>query len=294
METYDDIFTDVSPSPSPPAQSEAFDKQAWGQGKQQERDGVYALLDQTALDVAQGQMLTTYLDVQSRLPALSANNALLIAAQKPDATQLRSFEDWDQQGISVKKGEKSVSLLGKGEGYTKEDGSTGIHTRIKKVFDAAQTSAELPAPPDIQHDDRLLLKALIHKSPVPIQPQENLNGHNAVYDPAQQTIFVQKGMLPHDIFRAVSRELSVAALDKMGQNREGTVFPAQCASYLLCKRYGVEPGPVGLSDSLRTKSAQDIRTELAKVRDTAGQIDRRMKEVLDPGRADKKPPAQGR
>jgi len=58
------------------------------------------------------------LNVQGQFPLYSVNNALLIAAQMPAAKQLRSFDAWKEQGVSVLKGAKGIKILEPGKEYT--------------------------------------------------------------------------------------------------------------------------------------------------------------------------------
>lgn len=89
MDSFDDIFdTPVSKEPSYQMDGE-FDKDAWKEKKQADRAFAYELIGHTALEVgADGGALQTYLDVQSRFDRYSVGNALLITAQKPEATKI--------------------------------------------------------------------------------------------------------------------------------------------------------------------------------------------------------------
>ena len=94
--------------------------------------------------------------------------------------------------------------------------------------------------PAVKLDDRVLLKALIHRTPVPIHTVDSLpNNMGAMYDYSQQVIFVCRGMGAEDIFRSVSKELAHAELagTRQDYNRSDAAFAAYSASYLLCKRY---------------------------------------------------------
>ena len=90
-ESYDDLFESVEPSPKmelPP-----YDNEAYKAKKQQEREETYALLYGTSEKMQQDAVLfQSYLDVQARFDRYSANNAVLITAQRPDATRLAEFD----------------------------------------------------------------------------------------------------------------------------------------------------------------------------------------------------------
>jgi hypothetical protein len=134
-----------------------------------------------------GALFQSYLDVQAHFDRYSVGNALLITAQKPEATQLADFKSWKENGVYIKKGESGIVLLEPGEEYTKEDGSVGVSYNSKKVFDISQTNAKPKDRRECERDERLLLKALIHNAPCPIKISQQMPENiNAVYRPAGQ------------------------------------------------------------------------------------------------------------
>lgn len=168
MSNFDDIFEGNAPRKG--QTNQPFDKEAWAEKKQAERQAVYDLADTTAEAVsADGSKFQAYLDVQTRFSRYSTTNVLLILAQKPDATQLKDFDGWKDAGASIKRQQKGISILEPGEEYEREDGSIGTSYNVKRVFDISQTTARAKAQPSVSMDDRLLLKALISRPPVPIQ-----------------------------------------------------------------------------------------------------------------------------
>ncbi len=288
MSNFDDIF-DSAPSPAA-----SFDKDAWVEQKQAQRQAVYELADKTALSVAgNGKQFQDYLDVQARFDRYSATNALLILAQMPQATQLKDFDDWKDMGVSIKKHQKGFSILEPGKEYDREDGSKGVNYNVKKVFDISQTTAKAPPKPTVNMDDRLLLKALISNPPVPIQTVDTLpQNAGAYYDQDQQVIFVRRGMEPYDIFRSMSKELAHAELAQQNPNssRSQNSFAAYCASYLLCKKYGVDVGGYNFSrlpEEFSQGDAQSIRNTLTQVRDAASDISARMARSMEQSRSAK-------
>ena len=167
MNSFDDIFEGHISQRG--QTNQPFDKEAWAEKKQAERQSVYDLADTTAVEVsADGSKFQSYLDVQTRFSRYSATNVLLILAQKPEATQLKDFNGWKEAGASIKRQQKGISILEPGEEYERADGSIGTSYNVKRVFDISQTTARAKVQPAISVDDRLLLKALISRSPVPM------------------------------------------------------------------------------------------------------------------------------
>ena len=292
MSNFDDIFSGQNGNSR--WSDQPFDKEAWAAKKQEERKELYALADSTAAEISgDGEKYQKYLDVQSRFSRYTPTNALLILAQMPEATQRKDVNGWKEAGASVQRKPKSVKILEPGKEYDREDGTRGTSFEVKRVYDASQTRGRVRSAPAVKLDDRVLLKALIHRTPVPIQTVDSLpNNMGALYDHNQQVIFVCRGMGAEDIFRSVSKELAHAEIAGMSENynRNDAAFKAYSASYLLCKRYGVDVSDYNFSrlpTSFRESNPQQVRETLTEIRDTANQISTRMYRALEQNRAPK-------
>lgn len=232
-----------------------------------------------------GELFQSYLDVQAHFDRYSVGNAILITAQKPDATQLADFKAWKDNGVFIKKGEHGVVLLEPGEEYTKEDGSIGISYNSKKVFDISQTTAKPKEKAKYNRDDRNLLKALIHDAPCPISISDELpEGINAVYRPEDKTIYVRGGLEAADIFRSISQELAHAHMDNGEYKRSENTFTAYCISYMLCSRNDIPKDMFRferLPENFSTMDARSLRNELTKIRDVANEIFSDMSKALE-------------
>ena len=289
MNNYDDLFTSSEDFRETP-----FDKDEWAQAKQAERQEVYEMADNTAIAVSKdGPYFQQYLDTQARFPRYSVTNVLLIMAQNPDATQLKDFDGWKEAGASIQKGRKGLSIVEPGKEYERDDGTIGTSFNVKKVFDVVQTTIwNRSRQPQPSVDDRTLLTALIHKSPVPMKMVDELPSNTvALYDNEQQVIFVRRGMDAQDLFRGVSKELAHAeiALSRDSYSRSEASFAAYSASYILCKQYNVPTEGhynfSALPEGLSTKTPQELRGVLNEIRDTANSISNRMYRVLEQAKA---------
>ena len=292
MNNFDDVFNTFVEAPIKQENDKSFDKDAWVEKKQFEREQAYTLIDTTAEDIStDGEKFKTYLDVQSHFDRYSVGNALLITAQMPQATQFKDFDAWKESGVSIKKQQKGVTILEPGEEYTRDDGSVGVSYNVKKVFDVSQTTSKDKAKPAVNRDDRLLLKALINNPPAAIKISERLpEGAGALYQPETNEIAVRKGMDAPDIFRCVSQELAHAQLAAQSENysRSEAGFKAYCASYMLCKKNGIDVSGYdfkNLPDNIREADAQSIRSELSSVREAVNDISARMAKVLEGNKA---------
>ena len=154
MANYDDIFNASAQESTEDKSFVSFNKEEWAAQKKQERESAFAMIDETAQRMANdGGLFQSYLDVQARFDRYSVGNAVLITAQKADATQLSDFKGWKNNGVFIKKGESGIVLLEPGEEYTKEDGTVGVSYNSKKVFDISQTTAKAKDRPAMKRDE---------------------------------------------------------------------------------------------------------------------------------------------
>ena len=203
----------------------------------------------------------------------------------------RRTSTWKQNRTYVRKGEDHIKLLEPGEEFRREDGSMGVNYNVKRVFDISQTSAKVK-PAKVQHDMRLLLKAMLNNAPCPVEISEKVpNGVGALYNDQERKIYVRQGMEGQDIFRCLAQELSHAHMDRDDNyTRSNHAFTAYCSAYTLCSRYGVDTQNFSfksIPETIGNMEAQDVRTELAKIRDCANQISMDMSKILEKGQKER-------
>ena len=121
-----------------------------------------------ALESGHSEVLTAYLGAMAKFHTYSFGNIMLIARQKPDATNVAGLRTWNSLGRFVKRGEKGIFILAPmvGRRSTKdvatdepsEDATTeGQRTlygfRAVYVFDISQTEGkELPTLTEVNGD----------------------------------------------------------------------------------------------------------------------------------------------
>ena len=292
MENYDSIFTEQSQSETKNAT--AFDKEAWAQRKQAQRQSAFTIIDQTAKDIAtNGEKFQCCLDLMARFNRYSVGNILLLTDQMPDATKLADFDTWKKSRCFIRKGENSIMLLEPGEEFEREDGSRGVNYNVKQVFDISQTTARQQMSPLIHYDMRLLLKSMLQNAPCAVAISDQVpDGIGAVYDSQEKKILMRQGMDGPDIFRCLAQELAHAYFDKGDYNRSDHAFSGYCTAYMLCKRYGVDAQTFRFQTmpaGMQGMDAKAIRNELGKIRDCVNQISMDMSRVLGkvaPSRSD--------
>jgi hypothetical protein len=291
MSGFDDLLNNT-----PASQQPQLSKEEYAAKKQTERDAVFTVSDQTAMAVAgDGDKFQQYLDIQSKFDRYSAVNAMLIMAQKPEATRVGSFDHWKGRGGSVRTGETGIAIL-EPHNYTKEDGSPGVGYDIKKVFDISQidTRRMTPTKPPPTPTERQLLSALISKAPMKITGVETLpDSQGAMTDPQTGEIQVRKGMEFVDTFKSVAYEMGYYEADRDANKIPvNPAFVGYCTAYMLSKKYGVDTQAYDFSHApevLRGLNPQGVKEQLGIIRDAAEAIGAKMAKQLET----LKPPRSG-
>ena len=233
-----------------------------------------------------GEAFQDYQDVQSRFDRYSMRNAILIAYQNKDAVKLATFEDWKADGISIQKGAKSITIMVPST-YRKAGGEQGNGFNAGKVFDISQTTA-VAAEIKITHDPRRLLEALVRNAPCPIEIRNNPQAEYAArFDPQSRKIYVKQGLDADTLFRCITQEVAVAEYAKGHRKRSECDFDASCIAYILCKRFGVPTEDFSfeqVSESLKGLEPKAIQNRLKRIRDTAGTMTDKLRQVLEPDR----------
>lgn len=286
MNEFDDLFeNNCDKTGKPEKESKPFDKDAWIEKKRQERADAYELLDKATGEIARdGEKFRDYLNTQSRFDRYSVSNAILIACQHPGATKVADFKTWGENGASVKKGEKAMIILEPGNGYTRDDGSTAFSINVKKVFDISQTTdADREAARKVP-DARTAIKALINLTECKITMVESLKAGSARYFPDKNTIYIVRGLEADEIFRALTREITVAKYSERGVDRSACDFAAHCSSYVLCERYGFDTGGFSFDNVSKRYEGMDnkaIRKELGDMRSAANELSQQLNMWID-------------
>ena len=120
-----------------------------------------------SLESGHSEVLTAYLGAMAKFHSYSFGNIMLIARQKPDATNVAGLRTWNSLGRFVKRGEKGIFILAPmvGRRSTKdvatdeasEDATTeGQRTlygfRAVYVFDTQTEGKELPTLSEVNGD----------------------------------------------------------------------------------------------------------------------------------------------
>lgn len=182
-------------------------------------------------------------------------------------------------------------LLEPGEEYTRDDGSTGVNFKTKKVFDISQTTIKDMGRAEVKYDNRILLKALINDAPCKFELVDRVeDDRNAFYNPKENTIYIKENMRAGDIFRAVTQELAHAHLDTGDISRQENAFKAYSVAYVLCNKFGIATETFSfnkLPENFKDYETKDMRKEMNMIKTVVNDITNDMAKVLEKQRADK-------
>ena len=265
--------------------SRPFNKEEWAAQKQAQRQEAYEMIDNTCAEMMEsGDSFRQYLDVQGRFDRYSVNNAILVSAQMPEATQLKERAAWKQSRVYVNKDAQKVVILEPGKEYTREDGTKAVGYNAKEVFDVSETSAKDRQQPQEAKTMRELVSAMIDASPVGFQPVEELEVP-AFYDSSQQTIFIRTGLSEEQLFVSMAKEVSAAVFDcKHKESRDDSDFKSFCVAYMVSSRYGVDTKGFNfdkLPKEFEGMETQAFKGELGSMRDVLGEIQSDMYKSLE-------------
>lgn len=256
------------------------------------RNRCYELSEQMTEQVASdGQVFQTYLDIQSRFERYTANNALLIMAQKPDAKRLGDYGYWKDRGAYIKRGERRnpILIMEPGKEYQREDGTVGTYYNAKKVYDISQTTLSDQMKETAPPEGKLLVRAVVSNPPVSIVAADETQmpeNRGAFFEPEENCIYVRKGMDASAIVKNLAPELAHAQFadgDKDYERGENA-FHAYCAGYMVCRKYGIDTREFDFDtapDMFEGMEPQEVRGELSKIRNAANTIFARMEKVLE-------------
>ena len=246
------------------------------------------------LEAGRSDALKTYLATMGRFHRYSWNNALLIHAQRPDATHVAGFHRWHELGRFVKKGEKGIMIQAPIIRKQKEDALatpsgkdparpnpgfrlTGFRTAF--VFDVSQTEGKpLPEFAKTTGDPKDYgdkLKSMAEK-----------RGTSVEYDPSIAPalglssggrIRIVPGLTSAEEFSVLTHELA----HEMLHHRQDAVRPpesvretqAEAVAYVVSRGIGLETNNAAADYiSLYNGDKKTLAESLAVIQSTSARI----------------------
>lgn len=220
-------------------------------------------LEEGVKGIYEGDGYKAFLDVMSKFHTYSVNNCILIAMQKPEATQVAGFKSWQKNfKRSVKKGEKAIKILAPiPHKFTKEieneDGEKVqkeiqyMTFRAVPVFDISQTEGEeLPSICKMLKGSVEGFQSLIDKleslSPVPVAYEPISCGANGYYSHETNSIVVDAGLSEQHKVKTLIHEIAHSILhnkdngEEKDADRSTKEVQAESVAYTVCNWLGLD------------------------------------------------------
>lgn len=243
-----------------------FDPDEYRERKQAERQELFELLNEATKEaVSSDEAFNQYIRLQGRLN-YTVSNSLLVFMQKPDAAELREFDDWKERGANIRKNSKSIKIL---EPYTARtrDGEVFTGFQAKRVLDISQTNA-LPAKRR-EVSDKVKFFAIMGISKAKVEAVETHTfGEDVFYDSQQNTIYIRKGLDRENFLKGlIAVEVQAAVFEQhRAENPEIQNFQAACGAYLIQREYGLadRDARIFVPESLKNMEPKEIRKVLER------------------------------
>ena len=280
------------------------------QGK--DMDSIMKSLESGVSDFFTSEKYGEYLKTMTKFHRYSFNNTLLIAMQRPEATLVTGYRNWQSMGRQVKKGEKGITILAPApkkqkkaqalydqnqmpvldeQGNQKYEEVEVVIPRFKAttVFDIDQTEGEpiqTIAPEELTEavqDFDLFIQAITDISPVPIRFDEIEGSAKGYYDSANKEIVIRKGMSEsqtiktaiHECGHAMLHDRDLMLASGIKKDRETKEVEAESVAYSVCSAFQIETSDYSFPYIAGWSSGRDmkeLRSSMDTIRQTAGKM----------------------
>jgi N-terminal domain of anti-restriction factor ArdC len=245
-----------------------------------------------ALESGHSEVLTAYLGAMAKFHTYSFGNIMLIARQKPDATNVAGLRTWNSLGRFVKRGEKGIFILapmiGKrpkeedapADADNKSNGESRLYGfRAAYVFDVSQTEGkDLPTLTEVSGDVsryRERLFKFVESQRVELSFSERIAPAKGLSHGGKITLL--SGMQPAEEFSTLVHEIAHEMLHR-GQRRTMTTkqvreTEAEAVAFVVCRSVGLQNGTASQDYiQLWHGDANLLRESLEAVQQTAAVI----------------------
>ena len=262
-----------------------------------------------------------YLKTMAKFHNYSFNNTLLIAMQRPDATLVTSYKNWQSMGRQVMKGEKGITIIAPapykkmkekevldenqrpimgtdGKPKTEQVEVTVPHFKAVTVFDIAQTSGEpiQTLAPELLtaavQDFDSFMQAIQKISPVPIRFDEIDGNANGYYHNADKEIVIKKGLSESQTLKTTIHETAHAKLhdkeimESLGVEKDRLTkeVEAESVAYCVCSSFGLNTSDYSfpyIAGWSSSREMKEMKASMDVIRKTAGEMIDQLTEELE-------------
>ena len=262
-----------------------------------------------------------FLKTMAKFHNYSFNNTMLIAMQRPDATLVTSYKNWQSMGRQVMKGEKGITIIAPapykkmkekevldenqrpimgtdGKPKTEQVEVTVPHFKAVTVFDIAQTSGEpiQTLAPELLtaavQDFDSFMQAIQKISPVPIRFDEIEGNANGYYHNADKEIVIKKGLSESQTLKTAIHETAHAKLhdreimESLGVEKDRLTkeVEAESVAYCVCSSFGLDTSDYSfpyIAGWSSSREMKEMKASMDVIRRTAGEMIDQLTEELE-------------
>ena len=216
-----------------------------------------------------------YLILQGDNPAYSAGNVAIVLAGMAGATVFGTRDRWQTLGRSVMEGEVVVKIFAR-------DARTKSYA-LADAYDVSQTQGKDLKQRTLREDSTEMSSAL--KTLLNYSKAEPVVDHDldtpAFFDEEKRELAINPDYSDPEAFAAIAAEVALTRFHDKGYNPDYSwaryELDAQSVSYILCRRYGIEPKQPNLerlAERFEGMSSDECKSVLDKVQDMSRQIGR--------------------
>ncbi len=211
-------------------------------------------------EITDGDGFQRYLEAMSKFHRYSYGNVLMIMAQRPDATRVAGYRQWQQLGRQVRRGEQGIRILVPHKQRIRnavEENDEAQESRyvprgfgVGSVFDISQTEGEaLPEPPrpqDLEGEQAPSfwladqLRDYLDDNGVLLELGE-LDGPKGTFHPVLKRVQLQVGMSADQTAKTLCHETAHFVADHAGGiPRRDAETVAEASSFVVLHHFGVD------------------------------------------------------
>ena len=289
------------------------------QGK--DMDSIMQSLESGVEELFTSNRYQEFLKTMAKFHNYSFNNTMLIAMQRPDATLVTSYKNWQSMGRQVMKGEKGITIIAPapykkmkekevldenqrpimgtdGKPKTEQVEVTVPHFKAVTVFDIAQTSGEpiQTLAPELLtaavQDFDSFMQAIQKISPVPIRFDEIDGNANGYYHNADKEIVIKKGLSESQTLKTTIHETAHAKLhdkeimESLGVEKDRLTkeVEAESVAYCVCSSFGLDTSDYSfpyIAGWSSSREMKEMKASMDVIRKTAGEMIDQLTEELE-------------
>ena len=289
------------------------------QGK--DMDSIMQSLESGVEELFTSNRYQEFLKTMAKFHNYSFNNTMLIAMQRPDATLVTSYKNWQSMGRQVMKGEKGITIIvpapykkmkekevldenqrpimgTDGKPKTEQVEVTVPHFKAVTVFDIAQTSGEpiQTLAPELLtaavQDFDSFMQAIQKISPVPIRFDEIDGNANGYYHNADKEIVIKKGLSESQTLKTAIHETVHAKLhdkeimESLGVEKDRLTkeVEAESVAYCVCSSFGLDASDYSfpyIAGWSSSREMKEMKASMDVIRKTAGEMIDQLTEELE-------------